>query len=119
LRRARALLVRRDVGPAMEELDALVRSSPKSMVARIFRGAALERDDRSERGMAEYETFVLSCGAHPLAAPLVGVLRDYLERIAPEGEARAPRPAHKTKVSRATARRQRLMLRRALASVAR
>lgn len=89
LKKARLLLVDRDVGPALAQLDKAIRLSPVAMVPRIFKGAALDRSERSAGAMAEYETFVLSCANHPLTPPLVGVLRDYVERTSPEPEAKA------------------------------
>jgi hypothetical protein len=77
---ARKLLVEEDLRPAIAKLEEALRLSPESVVTRIFLGAAYERQHQAERGMAEYETFVLSCEEDKLTPPLVGVLVDYQQR---------------------------------------
>jgi hypothetical protein len=80
LKEARQLLAERDVRPAIPKLQALLAMNPRPAVAHIFLGAAYERSNDPARGVAEYETYVLSCEDDSLTPPLIGVLKDYMQR---------------------------------------
>ncbi len=120
LREARWLLQYENPLPALERLERLIASTPDAAVARIFLGAAHQRSNNEARGIAEYETYVLSCPDDVLAPPLIGVLRDFSDRNAPskpsnEVEMRSKRRiqrgklAHQSAASKRMARHARVM----------
>lgn len=102
LREARALLAGEDILPAIARLERVIESMPEAIVARIFLGAAYQRIGDETRGITQYETYVLSCADDSLTPPLIGVLRDFVDRsgsLAPRASSSSLRKVSKSVIA--------------------
>lgn len=85
---ARELLKKSQFREAIAKLDEVLKTEPDAARAHLFLGAAWAKLEDQAKGAYHYETFALSCPDDPNVAAVVGMLRDFEQRLATKNDSK-------------------------------
>jgi tetratricopeptide (TPR) repeat protein len=88
---ARELLKKSQFREAIAKLDEVLKAEPDAARAHLFLGAAWAKLEDQAKGAYHYETFALSCPDDPKVAAVVGLLREFEQRLSNKND-RKPSP---------------------------